>query len=136
SLRPATSYRRYRFWITSSPVLRRSAYLFTFSTPCSGRRNSERGKMTGLGILQIAIFFGFVLLCVKPLGAYMAKVFNGQRTFMHPMLRWLETLTYKVIGVREDLEQRWTQYAAALLSFSIFGFLIVYLLQRAQGYLP
>src|SRR5712692_10609666 len=92
--------------------------------------------MTSIGILQIAIFFGLVLVCTKPLGAYMARIFEGQRTFMHPLLRWLEVLTYKLIGVREDVEQRWTHYTASLLSFSIFGFLIVYLLQRAQAYLP
>ena len=66
----------------------------------------------------------------------MARVFQGERTFLHPVLRWLEVLTYKLIGVREDVEQRWTQYTASLLSFSIFGFLLVYLLQRAQGFLP
>src|SRR5215467_88733 len=92
--------------------------------------------MTGLGILQIALFFALILLCTKPLGAFMAKVFEGQRTFLHPVLRWLEVLTYKVAGIREDVEQRWTQYAASLLSFSIFGFLLTYLLQRAQGLLP
>jgi K+-transporting ATPase ATPase A chain len=51
-------------------------------------------------------------------------------------LRWLEVLTYKVTGIREDVEQKWTQYTAALLSFSIFGFLLTYLIQRAQGFLP
>src|SRR5450759_2195436 len=92
--------------------------------------------MTSIGILQIALFFGLILLCTKPLGAYMARVFEGQRTFMHPVLRWLEVLTYKLCVVREDVEQRWTQYTASLLCFSIFGFLLVYLLQRAQAYLP
>ena len=92
--------------------------------------------MTSAGILQILLFFALILVCVKPLGAYMANVFEGQRTFLHPVLRWLEVLTYKVAGVREDVEQRWTQYTASLLSFSIFGFLLVYLLQRAQAYLP
>src|SRR4030095_16844249 len=92
--------------------------------------------MTTLGILQIAIFFGLILVCAKPLGGYMARVFEGQRTFMHPFLRWLEVLTYKAIGVKEDVEQRWTQYTASLLSFSIFGFLLVYLIQRAQAFLP
>src|SRR5207248_8604046 len=52
------------------------------------------------------------------------------------VLRWLEVLTYKLCGVRQNAEQRWTQYVASLLSFSIFGFLLVYLLQRAQAYLP
>ena len=92
--------------------------------------------MTSAGILQIALFFGLVLVCIRPLGAYMARIFEGQRTFMHPALRWLEVLTYKLIGVREEVEQRWTHYTASLLSFSIFGFLIVYLLQRAQAYFP
>ena len=92
--------------------------------------------MTSLGVLQIVVFFAVIFVCTKPLGAYMARVFEGQRTFMHPMLRWLETLTYKVSGVREDVEQPWTQYTASLISFSIFGFLLVYFLQRAQGFLP
>jgi K+-transporting ATPase ATPase A chain len=92
--------------------------------------------MTSVGVLQIAIFFGLILICAKPLGGYMARVFEGQRTFLHPVLRWLEVLTYKITGIREDVEQRWTQYTAALLSFSLFGFLITYLIQRAQGLLP
>jgi K+-transporting ATPase ATPase A chain len=92
--------------------------------------------MTSAGLLQIAIYFALILICAKPLGAFMARVFEGQRTFLHPVLRWLEVLTYKAAGVREDVEQRWTQYAASLLSFSIFGFILVYLLQRMQGILP
>jgi potassium-transporting ATPase potassium-binding subunit len=92
--------------------------------------------MTSSGILQILLFFALILVCVKPLGAFMTNVFEGRRTFLHPVLRWLEVLTYKVAGVREDVEQRWTQYTASLLAFSIFGFLLVYLLQRTQAYLP
>jgi K+-transporting ATPase ATPase A chain len=92
--------------------------------------------MTSLGILQIALFFALILVCTKPLGVFMAKIFEGQRTFLHPVFRWLEVLTYKVIGVKEDVEQRWTQYTASVLSFSIFGFLLVYFIQRAQAYLP
>jgi K+-transporting ATPase ATPase A chain len=92
--------------------------------------------MTAIGIAQIALYFVLILACAKPLGAYMARVFEGRRTFMHPALRWLEVLTYKATGVREDAEQRWTQYTASLLSFSIFGFLITYLLERAQAFLP
>ena len=92
--------------------------------------------MTAIGVTQIALFFLAILVCAKPLGAYMARVFEGQRTFLHPVLRWLEVLTYKASGIREDVEQRWTHYAAALLSFSIFGFLLTYFLQRAQGFLP
>src|SRR5271165_4393433 len=92
--------------------------------------------MTSSGVLQILLFFALILVCVKPLGAFMANVFDGRRTFLHPGLRWLEVLTYKVTGVEEDVEQRWTQYTASVLAFSVFGFLLVYLMQRAQAYLP
>lgn len=92
--------------------------------------------MTSIGILQIVIFFALIFVCTKPLGAYMADVFEGRRTFLHPVFRWLEVLTYKVAGVREETEQRWTQYTASMLSFTIFGFLLVYAIQRLQGFLP
>jgi potassium-transporting ATPase potassium-binding subunit len=92
--------------------------------------------MTPIGILQIILYLAIIVACAKPIGAFMAKVFQGERTFLHPVLRWLEVVTYKAIGVREDVEQRWTQYTASLLSYSIFGFILVYLLQRAQGLLP
>src|SRR5512140_436371 len=92
--------------------------------------------MTANGVLQVAVFFGLVLVCAKPLGLYMAHVFEGRRTFLYPALRWLEALTYKAAGVQEDVEQRWTQYAASLVSFSFFGFLATYLLLRAQNFLP
>ena len=92
--------------------------------------------MTSTGILQILLFFALILAFTKPLGAFMARVFDGERTFLHPVLRWLEVLTYKATGVQEDSEQRWTEYTAALLSFSIFGFILVYLIQRLQGVLP
>src|SRR5579885_963822 len=92
--------------------------------------------MTSFGIAQIVVFFGFVLLCAKPLGSHMARVFEGERTFLHPLLRWLEALVYRVAGIREDAEQTWTHYTASLLSFSLFGFFILYLLQRIQGLLP
>jgi potassium-transporting ATPase potassium-binding subunit len=92
--------------------------------------------MTNMGILQIIIFFTLILLLTKPLGLYMARVFEGQRTFLHTVLRPVEVLIYKLIGVRENIEQGWTKYTAALLSFSISGFALVYLLQRAQGFLP
>jgi K+-transporting ATPase ATPase A chain len=87
-------------------------------------------------MFQIIVYFLIVLAITKPVGAYMARLFSGERTFLHPLLRWLEVVIYKLSGVREDVEQRWTQYAGALLSFSIFGFLLAYVLQRAQAYLP
>jgi K+-transporting ATPase ATPase A chain len=92
--------------------------------------------MTSIGILQIALFLGLILLCTKPLGAFMARLFEGEQTFLHPVLRWLEVLTYKAAGIKEDVQQKWTHYTACLLSFSIFGFLILYMLQRLQGILP
>src|SRR5262245_49521317 len=92
--------------------------------------------MTSIGILQIVIFLGLIFLCAKPLGSFIARVMEGERTFLHRVLRWLEVLTYKVSGIREDVEQRWTHYTASLLSFSLFGFVILYLLQRLQGVLP
>jgi len=73
---------------------------------------------------------------VRPLGAHMARVFEGRRTFLHPPLRWLEVLTYRLAGVREEAEQRWTHYTASLLSFSLFGFVLAYAIQRLQGVLP
>src|SRR6516162_4519739 len=92
--------------------------------------------MTANGFFQIAVFFGLILLVTKPVGLFMSRLFQGERTFLHPVLRPVETLTYKLIGVREDEEQRWTHYAASLLSFSLFAFLFVYALQRLQGVLP
>ena len=92
--------------------------------------------MTRVEILQVVVFIGLIAACARPLGGFMARVFEGQRTFLHPVLRWLEVLTYKVTGIREDTEQRWTQYTAALLSFSLWGFILTYLLQRLQGFLP
>ena len=92
--------------------------------------------MTTNGILQIAVYFLVILALAKPMGIFMAALFEGKRTFLHPVIRPLEVLTYKLIGVNEKTEQRWTQYTAALLAFSIFSFLFVYLLQRLQGFLP
>ena len=92
--------------------------------------------MTGMGILQIAIYFGIVVAITKPVGWFMAKVFQGERTFLHPVIRPLERLVYRLCGIQENAEQRWTLYAGSMLAFSIFCFLFVYALQRLQGILP
>ncbi len=92
--------------------------------------------MTPNGILQIVSFFLLILALAKPMGAYMTRVFNGQRTFLHVLLRPLERLCYALTGVREDVEQRWTQYTASMLSFSLFSFVFVYGIQRLQAFLP
>ncbi len=92
--------------------------------------------MTGTGMLQIVVFFGLILLLTKPLGLFMSRLFQGQRTFLHPIVRPIEVLVYKLCGVREDDEQRWTQYTASLLAFSFVAFLFPYALMRLQGLLP
>ena len=92
--------------------------------------------MTSTGVLQIAVYFGIVVLLTKPLGLFMARLFQGERTFLHPVLRPVESLIYKLCGIREEAEQRWTQYAAGLLWFSVCAFLFVYVFQRLQGILP
>ena len=92
--------------------------------------------MTTIGILQIAVFFGLILLVTRPVGLFMARVFGGERTFLHPVVRPLERLVYRICGVREDEEQRWTQYAGSVLAFSFFAFLFTYVIMRLQGVLP
>jgi potassium-transporting ATPase potassium-binding subunit len=92
--------------------------------------------MTSLGIAQILVFFVVLLAITKPLGMFMYRVFEGERTFLHPIFRPLERVIYLVGGVREDEEQSWVRYSASMISLSVFGFLFVYLLQRFQGHLP
>jgi len=92
--------------------------------------------MTPNGVLYILVFFFILLAITKPLGLYMAHIFEGKRTFLHPVLRPLERLTYRLCGIREDTEQRWTQYAGSLLAFSLISFLFVYAIQRLQGFIP
>ena len=92
--------------------------------------------MTSIGILQILVFFGLILAVTKPVGLFMSRVFQGERTFLHPVLRPVEVLVYKLCGVREDQEQRWTAYTASLLALSFFAFLFPYALMRLQGLLP
>ena len=92
--------------------------------------------MTILGIALIVIFFGLVLAITKPAGVFMFRVFEGERTFLHPILRPVERLTYWLGGVREDVEQSWVRYSASVISFSTFCFLFAYAIQRLQGVLP
>ena len=92
--------------------------------------------MTSMGLLQIFLFFLVLLALTKPLGAYMARLFEGERTFLHPVMRPLERLVYRIGGVDESAEQHWTHYAGSLLAFSLTGILLTYLIQRIQGVLP
>src|SRR5262249_39626049 len=101
-------------------------------------RGAEAGEilMTGDGGFLIAGFFFLILALTKPLGAFMTKGFSRERTVLHPVLRPAERLCYAACGVKESVEQRWTQYAGSLLAFSIVSAIALYLLQRAQGWLP
>ena len=92
--------------------------------------------MTINGWMQIALFCVLLCLLVKPLGGYMTKVFDGERTILRPLLRPIEIGLYKICGVREDEEQHWVTYAVAMLLFSLAGFASLYALQRLQGILP
>jgi K+-transporting ATPase ATPase A chain len=92
--------------------------------------------MTANGWLQIVLFLVLVFLVTKPLGIFMARVFNREKTFMDPVLRPVERLLYRVTGVDEDHEMRWTEYALSMLLFSLVSMVVLYLMQRLQGYLP
>jgi len=88
------------------------------------------------GYLQIAVFFILVLVLARPLGWYMARVYEGRLAIVNRVGVPLERLIYRICGVRADAEMRWTQYALAMLVFNFLGFLAVYALQRLQIYLP
>jgi K+-transporting ATPase ATPase A chain len=92
--------------------------------------------MTLVGWLQITLYFLILLLLVKPLGSYMAKVFQGEKTFFSRLLSPIEKWMYKAAGIDVSIEMNWKTYAIALLVFNFFGILFLYLLQRVQGFLP
>src|SRR5438309_4750806 len=92
--------------------------------------------MTINGWLQIGFFLLLVFLVTKPMGVFMARVFNREKTFLDPILRPLERLLYRVTGVDENHEMRWTEYAIAMLLFSLVSMIVLYLMGRLQGYLP
>jgi K+-transporting ATPase ATPase A chain len=92
--------------------------------------------MTANGWLQIFVFFALILLVTKPLGLFMVHVFNRERTFLDPILTPIERLVYRLTRVDAAREMRWTEYAVAMLLFSLVSLLVLYLLQRAQGVLP
>src|SRR5579862_9813601 len=92
--------------------------------------------MTANGWIQIAIFCAVVIAIARPLGGYMTRVFNGDRTLLSPVLRPVERAVYWCCGVDEKQEQHWLTYAVAMLLFSVAGFLSLYALQRFQDVLP
>jgi potassium-transporting ATPase potassium-binding subunit len=92
--------------------------------------------MTANGFIQIALYCVVVTLLVKPFGFYMTRVFTGEQTFLSLLLRPLERALYRLSGVKEDEEQSWLGYGLAMLTFSLMGFLALYVLQRLQAVLP
>jgi len=92
--------------------------------------------MTLNGWLQIFLFLGLVFAVTKPMGIFLARVFEGERTFLDFLLRPLERAIYRTTGVDEKHEMRWTEYAIAMLLFSAVSMLVLYLIQRIQGILP
>lgn len=92
--------------------------------------------MTGNGWLQIAVFITAVLLCAKPMGVYMAAVFEQRRTWLDPVLVPVERWLYRCTGVRPEEEMRWTIYALSMLMFSAVTLLLTYAIERLQQVLP
>lgn len=92
--------------------------------------------MTLIGWMQIGFGLLLVLIAIKPLGLYMAAVFDGRSTWLSPALAPLENIVYKLSGIKAEREQGWLGYTLAMLAFSLIGFLALYALQRLQAYLP
>ncbi|MBV9072669.1 MAG: potassium-transporting ATPase subunit KdpA [Acidobacteria bacterium] len=92
--------------------------------------------MTLNGWLQIAFFFALILAVTKPLGIFMARVFNGERTFLDRALLPVEQLIYRVTAVDREREMGWMEYAVSMLLFSVVSMLVLYGLQRFQLHLP
>ena len=90
--------------------------------------------MTGNGWLQFAVFAVVLLASVRPVGIYLARVLEGERTWLDRLLRPVERLIYKVSGVNADQEMNWREYAFALLGFSLVSMVLTYVLERAQGW--
>ncbi len=87
-------------------------------------------------IIQVAVFAGLLVLLTPPLGAFMARVFEGERTFLSPVLGWLERLTYRLGGVDPAKEMNWKEYAWAVIIFNLLGLAVVFFIQVFQAHLP
>ena len=92
--------------------------------------------MSGNDIFQIFLFFGVLLLLAKPLGVYMARVYEGQPSGLDRVLGPVERLFYRLCGIKPEEEMSWKKYAGSVLLFSAVGFFFLYALQRLQGFLP
>src|SRR6202171_161601 len=92
--------------------------------------------MTIVGWFQAAIVFALVCVFVKPIGAYMARVFEGERVFLSPLLAPVERALYRVCRIDAGREMGWKPYAFSVVAFSLVSFLYLYVLRRVQAYLP
>jgi len=92
--------------------------------------------MTANGWFQIVFFLLIILAVTRPLGAFMTRVFNREKTLLDPVLRPVERLLYRITGVNENQEMGWTEYAVAMLLFSAVSMLLLYVIERAQAFLP
>src|ERR1700704_5966436 len=92
--------------------------------------------MTVIGWIQILLYCAIIAATIPVLGAYMTRVFNGERTFLSSVLRPVETVLYRIGGVDERREQTWVMYVVGMLFFHVGGFLILYALMRLQGVIP
>src|ERR1700733_693997 len=92
--------------------------------------------MTANGWLQFVVFFAVLLLLMRPLGLYIARVLEGEKTFLDPLLRPIERLLYRACGIQADQEMSWQQYSVAMLIFSFVSLLLTYLIERVQFFLP
>ena len=92
--------------------------------------------MTNNGWFQILFFLLVVLAITKPLGSFMTRVFNREKTLLDPVLRPIEKLVYRLTGVDETKEMRWTEYASSMLVFSGITMFVLYVMQRVQNHLP
>src|SRR5271163_250956 len=92
--------------------------------------------MTANGWLQFVVFFAVLLLLMRPLGLYIARVLEGEKTFLDPVLRPVERLLYRACGIHADQEMSWQQYSVAMLLFSFVSLLLTYIFERAQAFLP
>jgi len=87
-------------------------------------------------LIQIVLFMVVLLALAKPLGSYMAKVYQGERTFLNRIVEPIERFIYRISGIDPKIEMDWKVYAIAMLTFNVLGLLFVYALQRLQGILP
>ena len=92
--------------------------------------------MTANGLFQLLVYFALLAVLIKPVGTYMGRVLDGERTLLDPVLRPLERAIYRLCAVRQEEEQHWTTYTAAMLLFNLAGLVLLYLLERLQHLLP